>query len=474
MPRVSLFKATVAAGGAALLATVATLSLTTAVPDTARADIPPPVIAQAPLNSNGMPSLAPMVKNVLPSVVNIAVSSKVQIQNPLMNDPLFRRFFNIPDQPPETEEAQAIGSGVIIDAEKGYIITNNHVVAQADKVKVRLNDDRELDAKVVGTDPETDIAVLQVKPDHLSALPLGDSDQLQVGDFVVAVGSPFNLRQTVTSGIVSALGRTTDLGDGGYQDFIQTDASINPGNSGGALVNLNGQLVGINAEIYTNSGGSIGIGFAIPINLIKTVMTELITTGKVERGRIGIMGGQPITPELAKALKVPDGHGALVNRVIPGSPAEKAGLKAGDVIVEANGKPLHDFQQLRNMVGLMHIGDEVELKLIRDGKTRTATVRIGKPVADKAAGKDIVPKLKGATFGAVQDNSGVTGVEVVTVDPRSPAADAGLRKGDVIVAVNRQPVASVADFRKIVEAAGDNSLLLQVLRGDVGLFIVVQ
>jgi Do/DeqQ family serine protease len=473
MPRVPDFiKTTVAAGGAALVVTLATISLSTTAPLPAHADIPPPVMAQAPFNSNGMPSLAPMIKTVLPSVVNIAVTSKVQMQNPLMADPMFRRFFNVPEQPPETEEAQSIGSGVIVDAVKGYIITNNHVVAQAEKVKIRLNDDRELDAKVVGTDPQTDVAVLQVKPDHLTALPMGDSDKMEVGDFVVAIGSPFNLRQTVTSGIVSALGRTTDNGDGGYQDFIQTDASINPGNSGGALVNMRGEVIGINSQIYSNSGGSIGIGFAIPINLAKEVMDQLVSNGKVERGRIGIMGGQDITPELAKALKLPDSHGALIGRVIPGSSADKAGLRAGDVIVEINGKAVHDFAQLRNTIGLMHIGEQVQLKLYRDGKTRDASVSIAKPTEE--TNKNVSPKLKGATFGPVQNGKNIEGVQVVAVEPRSPAAKLGLRQGDIIVAVNHQGIGDVGDLQKALAAAGDQAVLLQVQRGDVGLFIVIE
>ncbi|MDI3259412.1 MAG: trypsin-like peptidase domain-containing protein, partial [Sinobacteraceae bacterium] len=328
MPRPSFLKTTAIAAGAALAATAATLVLTTSSPTPVQADIPAPMLA--PSAPGQVPSLAPMLKNVLPAVVNIAVRSKVQIQNPLLNDPFFRRFFNIPDQPQEREE-QAIGSGVIVDATKGYILTNNHVVAQADKVVVRLNDDRQFDAKIIGTDPQTDLAVLQIKADKLTALPLGDSDKLQVGDFVVAIGSPFNLRQTVTSGIVSGLGRTTDMDDGSYQDFIQTDASINPGNSGGALVDLRGELVGINSQILSSSGGSIGIGFAIPINLAKSVMSQLIAYGKVERGRIGIVG-QDLTPELAKALGLKIEHGALVSRVLPGSPAAHAGLKAEDVI----------------------------------------------------------------------------------------------------------------------------------------------
>jgi serine protease Do/serine protease DegQ len=469
MSRFTLLKTTAVAAGAALMATVATLALTTTAPEPAQAGIPAPAYAQAPTTAGGVPSLAPLVKSLLPAVVNISVSSKVEIQNPLLNDPFFRRFFNVPEQP-QTEEMQAIGSGVVADAERGYIITNNHVVAQADKVKVRLTDDREFDAKVVGTDPDTDIAVLQVKGADLKALPLGDSDALQVGDFVLAIGSPFNLRGTVTSGIVSGLGRTTD--DGGIQDFIQTDASINPGNSGGALVNLRGEVVGINSQILSQGGGSIGIGFAIPINLVKSVMAQLIATGKVERGRIGIIG-QPLTPDIAQALGVKDSHGALIAQVVPGSPAAKAGLKPEDVVIEANGKTIENFSQLRNIVGMLRIGDKVNLKILRDGDKRDVTVVIGKTPEETATGKALHPALEGATFGPVDDNSrGLTGVRVVGIKQGSPAAESGLQPGDVIVSVNRHPIQGMEDFQKYASTRGN--LLLRVQRGNGALFLLLQ
>ncbi|MDR3416308.1 MAG: Do family serine endopeptidase [Nevskia sp.] len=474
MARMSLLKTSAVAVGAALMATAATLTLTTTAPAPARADIPPALLA--PATGGQVPSLAPMLKTVLPAVVNIAVSSKVQIQNPLLNDPFFRRFFNIPNQPQEREE-QAIGSGVIVDAAKGYILTNNHVVAQADKIKVRLNDDRQVDAKVIGTDPQTDLAVLQIKADNLTALPLGDSEQLQVGDFVVAIGSPFNLRQTVTSGIVSGLGRTTGDGDGNaYQDFIQTDASINPGNSGGALINLKGELVGINSQILSSGGGSIGIGFAIPINLAKSVMGQLVASGKVDRGRIGIVG-QNLSPELAKAFGLKDTHGALVGRVVPGSPADRAGLKAGDVVVKANGKPIKDMPELRNIIGLLKVGDQVDLGVLRNGASKDITVAVGKNVEEKvsaAGGKNgdaLSSKLRGATFGPVQ-NSDVKGVEVLEVEPDSPAALAGLHQGDIIINVNKHDVTGVEDFKKL--ASGEGDLLLYIRRGDEGLYLVLQ
>jgi Do/DeqQ family serine protease len=486
MARLPLLKTAVIAGGAALAATLVTVALTTTSPAPVHADITPALMT--PAAPGQVPSLAPMLKTVLPTVVNIAVSSKVEIQNPLLNDPFFRRFFNVPpgEQPPQEREEQAIGSGVIVDAAKGYILTNNHVVAQAEKIKVRLNDDRQFDAKLIGTDPQTDLAVLQIKADGLSALPLGDSDALQVGDFVVAIGSPFNLKQTVTSGIVSGLSRNAGGEDGSYQDFIQTDASINPGNSGGALVNLHGQLVGVNSQILSGSGGSIGIGFAIPVNLAKSVMGQLIATGKVDRGRIGIVG-QDLTPELAKALGLKDNtHGALVAKVGPGTPAEKAGLKDGDVVTEANSRPIKDMPELRNLIGLLKVGDKVDLTVLRDGSSRRVTVVIGKSPEEKVGaaeqdnskgsnndiGKGLNAKLKGATFGPVPDNSS-KGVAVVDLERDSPAAEGGLRPGDIILSINRHEINGLADFKKY--ASGDGDLLLYIRRGNDGaLYLALQ
>ncbi len=476
----SILKTAAVATAAGLLATLATLSLSTTSPGPVRADIPAGLLA-APA-SGQLPSLAPMLKTVLPSVVNIAVSAKaeVQQQNPLLNDPNFRRFFGIPDgqQQPEAQETQAIGSGVIVDAEKGYVVTNNHVVAQADSIKVRLSDDREFTAKLIGTDPDTDLAVLQIKGANLKAVPIADSEKLEVGDFVVAIGSPFGLRQTVTSGIVSGLGRQ-GLGDG-YEDFIQTDASINPGNSGGALINLKGELVGINSQILSRSGGNIGIGFAIPTSLVKSVMAQLIDTGSVTRGRIGIQGGQELTPELAKAFNVPDGHGALIAKVTPDSPADKGGLKDGDIVIEANGKPIKDFQQLRYTVGLLRVGDKVNLKLLRDGKPREATVVVGKNTDNKVvASNDLHPALKGMTFGPLAGEAanaaraaGVKGVQILTIEPKSTAAKAGLRPNDVVLSVNRRPVSTVAEFEKFA-AVKDGQLLLHMLRGSSAFFVIL-
>lgn len=436
------------------------------------------VPASLPLQA-GLPSLAPMLKGVMPAVVNIAVSSKQEVNSqlqPFMNDPFFRRFFGVPEQQqqPQEREAQSVGSGVIVDAVKGYVLTNNHVVEQADKIVVRLVDDREFEAKLVGKDPDTDLAVLEIKPDNLTALVIGDSNKLQVGDFVVAIGSPFNLRHTVTSGIVSALGRT-GIGDG-YEDFIQTDASINPGNSGGALVNLRGELVGINSMILSRSGGNIGIGFAIPTSLATGVMKQLIESGSVQRGRIGVFG-QDINGDLAKAFKLSSTKGALVTKVVPKSPADKAGLKTEDVILKANGKEIEGFGQLRNIVGLMRVGDKVELDLIRDGKAKSVTVVIGKDSDAAVTGTGLHPRLQGATFAAVDERdaeeSGGRGVKVTKIDPRSVAARSGLREGDIIIGVNRRPVESMDDFQQL---ASDKQpqLLLHLRRGPGALFLLIE
>ncbi|HSW12338.1 MAG TPA: DegQ family serine endoprotease [Solimonas sp.] len=450
-------------------------------PQQARAELTPVgTVVQAVPPVSGVPSLAPMLKAVMPAVVNISVTSKVEIQNPLMQDPFFRRFFGVPEgqQPQQQErEAQSIGSGVVVDAAKGYVITNSHVVAEADSIRVRLSDDREFDAKLIGKDPDTDVAVLQIKATNLTALKMADSDQLQVGDFVVAIGSPFGLRQTVTSGIVSGLSRQTGISEGGYEDFIQTDASINPGNSGGALVNLRGELVGIPSNILSRSGGNIGIGFAIPTNLAKNVMDQLLVSGDIQRGRIGI-NGQDLTPDLAKAFGLSNTRGAVITRVLPKSPADKAGLKSEDVILEANGRPVDNFAQLRNRVGLLRIGEKVNLKILRDGKPKDITVSIGKEEEIAADTANLHPQLKGASFSPLDDAArqaagDTRGVLVQSVEPRSPAARAGLRPGDIVIGVNRRPVQDLEDFSKLANPQAAE-LLLHVRRGPGALFILIR
>jgi Do/DeqQ family serine protease len=338
---------------------------------------PSPVIAAGAIPEVGgaVPTLAPMLARVTPGVINIAVRGKVRAENPLLQDPFFRRFFNLPQRSqPEERETQATGSGVIVDAQNGYILTNGHVVDNATKIEVTTKDNKRFTAKLVGRDTEADVAVLQIPAQNLTAVPLGDSDRLQVGDFVLAVGNPFGLGQTVTSGIVSALGRS-GLGIEGYEDFIQTDASINPGNSGGPLVNLYGQVVGINTAILAPGGGNIGIGFAVPINMARRVMDQIIRYGEVKRGRIGV-AIQDLTPELAQAMSTQQTEGAVIARVETGSSAEQAGLRTGDLVVAANGTAVHSGTQLRNMIGLARIGDQVTLKVDRRGSEISIPVRI--------------------------------------------------------------------------------------------------
>jgi Do/DeqQ family serine protease len=335
-----------------------------------------PVLAGAPIPlADGAPvqTLAPVVSRITPGVVGISVRGRVRDDNPLLQDPMFRRFFNLQQQPIE-RETQATGSGVIVDAAQGYVLTNAHVVENASNIEVTTKDNRRLTAKLIGRDPDTDIAVLQIPGGGLTAVPIGDSDHLQVGDFVLAIGNPFGLGQTVTSGIISALGRS-NLGIEGYEDFIQTDASINPGNSGGPLVDLQGRVVGINTAILAPGGGNIGIGFAVPINMARQVMDQLVSYGEIRRGRIGV-AMQDLTPDLAQALGTKHTQGAVIARVDPGSPAERAGLRTNDLVIAVNGAPMRSGTELRNRVGLSRIGDEVELTIERAGAERNVAVRI--------------------------------------------------------------------------------------------------
>jgi Do/DeqQ family serine protease len=320
-----------------------------------------------------VPTLAPLLREVTPAVVNIAVRGTVMVDNPLLRDPLFRRFFNIPEGQLR-RQVQSAGSGVIVDARAGYVITNNHVIANADRIVVTLKDNRQVEATLVGTDPETDIALLKIEARDLVAARLGDSDKLEVGDFVIAIGNPFGLGQTVTSGIVSALGRT-GLGIESYENFIQTDASINPGNSGGALIDLHGELIGINTAILGPSGGNVGIGFAVPINMARSVMEQLVAHGEVRRGRLGVQV-QDLTPDIAEALRVGVDGGAVIGRVEPDSPARRAGLQPGDVIIAVDGVSIQSSSDLRNRVGLIPVGTTVRLTILRNGAEQTVDVRI--------------------------------------------------------------------------------------------------
>ncbi|MFV2059994.1 MAG: DegQ family serine endoprotease [Gammaproteobacteria bacterium] len=421
------------------------------------------------------PTLAPMIKKTTPAIVNISTKSTQQIkQNPLFNDPFFRRFFDAPQAPPQQRQSQSMGSGVILDSSKGYILTNNHVIANADEIMVTLHDKRSFEAKLIGTDPEADLAVIQIKAKDLVQLELADSATLQVGDFVVAIGNPFGLEQTVTSGIISALGRS-GLGIEGYENFIQTDASINPGNSGGALVDLDGKLVGINTAIVGPSGGNVGIGFAIPSNMAKSIMSQLVEYGEVRRGLLGVMI-QDVTPDLAKALGTKQNYGAAVTQIIKSSAAEKAGIKVGDVITDVNDKKVKNASQLRNAIGLLRIGEKLKLNLIRDGADKTIYAKLSKPKQTTAKAEDLNKKLAGAVLGDI--NAGhplsgkVDGVEVISIERGSPAANAGLLKGDIIVSVNRYPVKTVADVKKYAGSGG--GILLNIQRGNGALFLFIR
>lgn len=433
------------------------------------------------LGSEGdAPSLAPMLDDVMPAVVSVLITPKPEAirQSPMFQNPLFRRFFGRPPAPRHIpDEPRPVGSGVIVDADDGIVLTNNHVVEHADEVWVGLQDDRRIKAKILGTDPASDIAVLKIEADNLTELPMADSDEVQVGDFVVAIGNPFGLSQTVTFGIVSALGRHGLNGlPNRYENFIQTDASINPGNSGGALVNLNGKLVGINSAILSKSGGNIGIGFAIPVNMAKKVMHQIREYGEIRRGRLGVIG-QNLTNALAEAMDLDVTEGVLIAKVVPDSPAEEAGIKAGDVVIAVNGAPINSFSDLANAIGLRMPGDEVTITLIRDGdrQQRDATLAKASDVQYGATG--LFPGLKGAQFGAIPADhplaGQVNGVAVTRVAPGSPAARAGLRPGDIITSVNREPVDSIAAFRSLA-SADTEQLLLHIRRGNGAMFLLIR
>jgi Do/DeqQ family serine protease len=336
----------------------------------------PATASSVPLDAiTGVPTLAPLMERVTPAVVNIAVVSRSPVvDNPLLRDPLFRRFFNIPDEPQQRTQLSA-GSGVIIDAERGYVLSNHHVVANGIEIFVTLKDRRRFKAQLVGSDEGTDLALLRIEPDNLTDLPFGDSDALKVGDFVVAIGNPFGLGQTATSGIVSALGRSGLKISGGYEDFIQTDASINPGNSGGALVNLHGELIGVNTAILSPAGGNVGIGFAVPSNMARSIVEQLTRFGEVRRGRLGVMV-QDVTPEMEESLGLSRPEGALITQVEDGSPADRGGIRSGDVITAVDGKPVTDAAELRNRIGLVPVGQRVEVDLVRNGRPMSLTLAV--------------------------------------------------------------------------------------------------
>jgi len=405
--------------------------------------------AQLPekVSDTPVPSLAPIIKRTSPAVVNIATKGTIkENRNPLLDDPFFRRFFDTPDTPRE-RQFQSAGSGVIVDAKNGYIITNAHVVENASEITVTLLDERQVKAEIVGKDTGSDVAVLKVPAKNLADMPLADSSKAEVGDFVIAIGNPFGLQHTVTSGIISAVGRS-GINPDGYEDFIQTDASINPGNSGGALVDLQGRLVGINTAIFSRSGGNIGIGFAIPSNMVKAVMTQLIQYGEVKRGMLGVQL-RNLTPAIAENLGLGSNKGALVGQVVEGSPADKAGIKAGDVITTINGRAVSNSSDTRNSIGLLRIGEKVDIGLIRDGQTKRVTATIAERDSTSPEGAaELHPAFEGAALTNAANNGGVL---VQNVADGSPAAQAGLRANDIILAVGRVRVANMDQLRAAVK-----------------------
>lgn len=438
------------------------LSLPAAFPVTAA--IPSQVPGQAAL-----PSLAPMLEKVLPAVVSVKVEG-IAPQSQRVPEEL-KKYFGDEGQN-QAQPFEGLGSGVVIDAAKGYVLTNNHVISQADKISVQMNDGREFEAKLIGGDDQSDIALLQLQnASNLTQIAVADSDKLRVGDFAVAVGNPFGLGQTATSGIISALGRS-GLNLEGLENFIQTDASINRGNSGGALLNLNGELIGINTAILAPGGGSVGIGFAIPSNMARTLAQQLIDFGEVKRGLLGIKGME-MSADIAKAFNLNVQRGAFVSEVLPNSGSAKAGIKSGDVIVSLNDKPLSSFAELRSRIATTEPGAKVKLGLLRDGKPLTVEVTLDKSTSSSASAEMIAPALQGATLSDGQLKDGTKGITLDSVEKSSPAAEAGLHQDDVIIGVNRTRVQSIAEMRKVLESK-PAVIALQIVRGNDTLYILLR
>ena len=424
-----------------------------------------------------MPSLAPMLEKVLPSVVSISVEGKQKNNAAQMDDDIpeeFKFFFgpDMFDRDRAPRNFKGLGSGAIINAEKGYVLTNNHVIKDADKITVQLHDGREFKAKVIGADEMSDVALIQVeKPKNLTALKLADSDKLRVGDFTVAIGNPFGLGQTVTSGIVSALGRSMGSDSGTYENYIQTDAAVNRGNSGGPLINLNGELIGINTAILSPSGGNAGIAFAIPSNMANNLVQQILEFGEVRRGMLGIKGGE-LNADLAQAFDIEAKKGAFISEVMPGSAADKAGLKAGDVITAINGQAISSFAEMRAKIATSGAGKEIDLTYLRDGKSNNAKVTLQSDDQTQTRANGLLPALDGAELNNY-DEKGMKGVAITKIKPNSLAEQRGLKSGDVIIGINRQKVENLGQLRKILESK-PSAIALNIIRGDSNFYLLVQ
>ena len=433
---------------------------------------------QSNLFSAGVPSLAPMLEDVTPAVVNIYTISETEERTQQIDDPFLRKFFNIPGQQKSRKRNRAgLGSGVIINSKKGYIITNNHVIAKAKDIKVKLQDGREFKATLVGSDPASDVAVIKISPDKLHAIKFSDSDKLRVGDFVVAIGNPFGIGQTVTSGIVSALGRS-GLGIEAYENFIQTDASINPGNSGGALVNLKGELIGINTAIIGSRGGSgsVGIGLAIPVNMALDITKQLIEYGKVRRGYLGV-SAQDLTNDLSKAFGIKANRGAIITQVLKDSPADLAGVSIGDVVIKINNENVQNASAMRNKIGLLQLNSIITMEINRKGKIITTKVKITEPKISKNDGIKINSRLQGIVFSRILEKmpeyGKITGIKIIKMRKDSVAFAAGIRPNDVILSINNIPVQEIQDL-EIVAGENDSEIVVHVQRKNRTAFILLK